>query len=244
MDQFSNEFASHWDELVGWDKRSVTDSSFLLKLIQKYDCRSVLDAALGTGFDSIELLKAGIKVKSVDVSQAMIDVAIKNAKSHNVELDVLCMDWIDLSRFISKKFDCVICLGNSLACEMDSDKRQAAIQNWSELLTDNGIIIVDRRNYEALIAGTYSSQRKGNYFGDTVKINFNKVTKEETIFSYTFADSQTFDLKMFPILDVEIREMFLNANLNPIEVFGDRILDHADDGVGFYLYVFRRINYA
>ncbi len=244
MDQFSGDFASHWDELVGWEKRSAADTSFLLSLIHKFDCKNVLDVALGTGFHSIKLLDAGLKVKSVDISPAMIEVAKKNAARNTVQLDVICADWIDLSKRVSEKFDCVICLGNSLACEMDSRKRQHSIKNWSEILTDDGIIIVDRRNYESILAGEYNLDTKGQYFGETVKITFNKITSSETIFSYTFSDGRTFNLTMFPILDQEMRSTFSNLDLRPVEIYGDRKLSYIGKDVAFYLYVFRKVKNA
>lgn len=241
MDQFSSDFASHWDELVGWEKRAEADTTFLLNLIRRFKCQSVLDVALGTGFHSIKLLQAGIKVKSVDLSLAMIDVAKRNGAAYGVELDVVCADWIDLTKKISEKFDCVICLGNSLACEMDALKRQQAVSNWAEMLSDNGIIVVDRRNYEAMLAGHYNRRSKGQYFGESVQITFSKLTPEETLFSYTFSDGRTFDLQMYPIMDHQMRSLFLNEGLKPAEVYGDRQLNQSGDDVGFYLYVFKKV---
>jgi glycine/sarcosine N-methyltransferase len=244
MDQFCSDFASHWDELVGWEQRSAADASFLLGLIQKFKCQKILDVALGTGFDSIKLLREGLQVTSVDISQAMIDVAKQNAARYSVQLDVICADWAHLTQSVSGKFDCVVCVGNSLACEMDSQKRQLAVTNWTELLSDDGVIILDRRNYEALLNGEYNVESKGQYFGETVKIAFSKITSDETVFSYTFSDGRTFDLKMFPILDGELKSIFSNAGLKPVEIYGDRKLSYHDKKVAFYLYVFRKIKNA
>lgn len=240
MDQFNIDFASHWDELVDWEKRSAADTFFLLNLIQKFDCRSVLDVALGTGFHSIKLLDSGLKVKSVDISIAMIEVAKKNAAQRYVELDVIAADWVDLDKHISEKFDCIICLGNSLACEMDAEKRQQAVRIWSELLNEGGIVIVDRRNYEAVLSGEYNISSKGQYFGENVKITPKKVAANETLFSYTFSDGRTFDLKMFPILGHELNSIFMNAGLEAVETFGDRVLSYTGKDVGFYYHVFRK----
>jgi glycine/sarcosine N-methyltransferase len=240
MDQFDQDFASHWDELVGWDKRAAADTGFLLGLINQFGCRSVLDVALGTGFHSIKLLSAGLRVKSLDISQSMIDVAKKNAANNGVKLDVACSDWVDMHKAIREKFDCVICLGNSLACEMDTGRRQIAIRNWSNALNEGGVVVVDRRNYEVLLSGERYSGSNGQYFGDSVKIGFNKVIADETEFSYTFADGRSFTLKMYPILDQEIRSMCRSAGLEAVEVYGDRKLGHQGKDVAFYTYVFRK----
>jgi len=240
MDQFSKEFASHWDELVGWEKRAAAETAFLSSLIEKFKCKNVLDVALGTGFHSIELLKQGVRVTSIDVSPAMIEVAKQNAKHHAVTLDVTCADWIDLDKKLSQKFDCILCLGNSLACEMDSVKRQKAVYNWERALSENGIIIVDRRNYEALLNHEYNFVSKGQYCGETVKITPSKIAADGTVFSYTFADGKTFQLNMYPLMSDQINELFLNAGCYPIELYGDQEPFRLNQKVGFYTYIFRR----
>jgi glycine/sarcosine N-methyltransferase len=240
MDQFSSEFADHWDELVGWEKRSTTEIAFLMGLLKKFNCRNVLDVALGTGFHSVELLKQGLRVKSVDVSPAMIKVADQNAKRHSVTLDVVCADWAELDRKIPQKFDCILCLGNSLACEMSPAKRQEAVRNWVNVLSENGIIIVDRRNYESLLSHNYNFSAKGQYSGKTVKITPTKVANDGTVFSYTFSDGKTFDLNMYPLLDQQIKDLFLAVNYRPVEVYGDQEFSRTGNDVSFYIYIFRR----
>lgn len=239
MDQFNKDFALHWDELVGWEERSMAETDFLLGIVRKFKCKNVLDVALGTGFHSIELLKRGVKVKSVDVSPAMIEVAKQNARHHSVELDVLCCDWGELEHKFSEKFDCILCAGNSLACEMDMVKRQQAILNWRSLLSENGVIMVDRRNYEALLSHNYNFSSKGQYFGHTVKIT-SKVTANETEFFYTFADGKTFKLQMYPLLEQDMTKLFVTAKLRLLEVYGDRVLSNAGNDIGFYLSIFGR----
>lgn len=240
MDQFDQEFATHWDELVGWDKRSAADKSFLLSLMRKYGCNRVLDVALGTGFHAINLVSEGLQVKALDISQSMIDVATRNAAKQGVQLEMVRTDWVDMHTTIREKFDCIICLGNSLACEMDARKRQVAVQNWSNALNEGGVVIVDRRNYETLLAGERYSRSNGQYFGETVTIEFTKIAGEETVFSYTFADGRTFTLRMFPILDQEMRTISLNAGLEVVEIYGDRKPSHQGNDVSFYTYVFRK----
>ena len=240
MDQFNEEFASHWDELVGWEKRSDFEITFLIDLLKKFNCKNILDVAVGTGFHAINFLKYPFLVTGVDISHAMIDIAKKNAIKHSVELDIICTDWTSLKDKVSKKYDCIICLGNSLACENDHNKRQLAIYNWSEVLTENGIIIVDRRNYEALLQGKNVINSKKLYCGKNVQINSDKVTNEKTVFSYTFPDKKIFKLQMYPILDHHIKTLFANADFTPVKIYGDRQLSFDENNVGFYHYIFKR----
>jgi SAM-dependent methyltransferase len=244
MDQFDSDFALHWDELVGWERRAAAETDFISGLLAKFGCKSVLDVALGTGFHSIELLKRGMRVKSVDVSPAMIEVARKNAVRHGVALDAACADWAELEKTVKGKFDSVLCLGNSLACEMDPGKRQQAVRNWGRVLSENGVVIVDRRNYETLLNNEYNFTAPGQYFGTSVKIASRKIAADGTIFSYTFSDGKTFKLDMYPLKGIALESLFRNADMGLIETYGDRQLDHTGKDVGFYTSVFGKSRHA
>jgi SAM-dependent methyltransferase len=239
MDQFSSAFAQHWDELVGWSKRANAEMIFLTTLLRKFRCASVLDVALGTGFHSIELIKRGFSVTGVDVSPAMISVARQNAIDHGVELNAICSDWIELRNKVPGTYDCVLCLGNSLACETDGYKRQQSVLMWKEMLSKNGVILVDRRNYEALLADEYNFNAPGQYFGESVKIDAEKVSDRESTFSYTFADGNTFSLDMYPLTNSELLMIFEEAGLTLVEMYGDRKLADQNKEIGFYLAVFK-----
>jgi glycine/sarcosine N-methyltransferase len=239
MDQFNNDFALHWDELVGWEARSAAETHFLLELLKKYNCKNVLDVSLGTGFHSIELLKHGLNVKSVDISPAMIAVANENARNNSVKLNSICADWAGLEHKFSETFDCILCLGNSLACEMSDSKRQEAVLSWTKLLSPNGVVLVDRRNYEALLKNTYNFSSKGQYFGNTVSIS-SKITNNETEFFYTFKDGKTFKLQMYPLLESDMARLFNASKSELIEFYGDRELSNSGDNVGFYLSIYRK----
>ena len=229
--------------MVGWNKRSDIDIALFLKLLQKFNCDSVLDVAMGTGFHSINFLQDGYSVTGIDKSQAMIDVAKKNALKYRVKLNTICTDWTDLRNKTLKQHDCIICLGNSLACENDPKKRQLAIHNWSEVLSDNGIIIIDRRNYEAILKKKNFINTRQQYCGESVTISPEKIAKDETVFSYTFLDGQSFKLQMFPILDDYIKSIFAKAGFTPIEIYGDHKLTFDKNTVEFYHYVFKRTKY-
>ena len=240
MDQFNHDFASHWDELVGWEKRSEENIMFIVKLLEKFNCNDILDVALGTGFHAISLLGLDFSVTGVDISQAMINIAKQNSIKHSVRLNVICSDWVNIQSKLHKKFDCIICLGNSFACENDKNKRKLSIENWSKLLNDNGIIIVDRRNYELLLKGDDIISSRKLYFGKSVKIVPKKITSCETIFHYSFSDGKTFKLQMYPILDNEIKSLFMHTGFSLVETYGDCKLIFDKTNVSIYHYIFRK----
>ena len=240
MDQFSESFASHWDDLVGWEQRSRIDIPFLVSILKNYNCKDLLDVAVGTGFHSINLLKKGFNLTASDISKSMLEVAKNNSKIHNVKLNLICSDWSHLFSANLKKFDCIFCLGNSLACENNYEKRESAILNWSKLLKDDGIIIVDRRNYEQILKNRQFSNSKKLYCGNNVNIKAEILNSENTVFSYEFLDGKKFFLQMYPLLDSHIKSLFAKQNLFPVELFGDYKLDFDMNNTNFYHYVFSK----
>jgi len=240
MNQFNLNFANHWDELVNWDEKIKNSGVFLPNLLKKLDCNKILDASLGTGFDSVTLIQNGFDVTSVDLSEAMIAIAKKNASKYSVTLNAIQSDWVDLDNKVTGKFDAVICLGNSFACEMDTNNRDISFRNWSQLIKPNGYLLVDRRNYESLLKKKYVDEMSSHYRGSTVKIKHEKVEENATIFSYTFSDGEKFALDMFPILDTEIQHLSKKNNLKLSQIYGDFLLKNIKDNVSFYLYVLRK----
>jgi SAM-dependent methyltransferase len=238
MDQFDGNFASHWDELVGWEARASEELPFLSKILKEHGCFSILDVALGTGFHSIILAKEGYALDACDISPAMVAVANENIKMNKVFVNASVADWSNLSEaYPSKQYDCIICLGNSFACETDIVARNLAVSNWTKLLSKKGIIIVDRRNYEAMLSGRYNNNPKGQYFGKDVRVVQELVNKKETLFRYIFPDKSEFTLAMSPILDSEMVELAEKNKLRINQVYGDRMIDNVGDQSAFYTYV-------
>lgn len=238
MDQFNEDFASHWDELVGWGNDSFKNIDFIKEILNRYNCKKILDVALGTGFHSVNLSTSGFDITAVDISEAMIMTAERNALNYKTKFKIICSDWVDLENKLEDKYDCIICLGNSLACENDLDKRRKSIANWIKLLKKNGIILVDRRNYELLLLGKDITKERTMYFGKEVKIIAEKVQKNDTVFSYEFKDGKKFKLRMHPITHNQMQNLFNQRELELVKVYKNyhSTFNEADTNVFHYIY--------
>ena len=64
-------------------------------------------------------------------------------------------------------FDALICMGNSFAHLPDTDGNQAvhyqAIQNFYDFLRPGGILIIDHRNYDHIVAGNKAPMKNIYY---------------------------------------------------------------------------------
>jgi len=128
--------------------------------------KTVLDAACGTGVDSILLLDAGYDVNSLDASDKMLKYALKTrwARRHEKNIENWQIgegDWLDLAHCEDSVthpeggYDAIICIGNSFAHLPDfagnQETHKLAINNFYQLIKPGGILIIDHRNYDYII---------------------------------------------------------------------------------------------
>lgn len=236
-DQFTKGFSEHWDELIDWKKRALSEANFIQKLLKKYKCHRILDVATGTGYDSIQLLISGFDVTSIDGSQNMLDIAEKNAKNYSVNLKSYLSKWGNTKNLLNQEYDAIICLGNSLACELDYNKRLAAIMDWSSLLKADGILLLDHRNYDSILTNGINGNGMHYYLGENVNIEATELSSDITNFRYSFKDGRMFNLNMYPLTLADISEIFKKGQFDQIQIFGDRVENYFADDVNFYLHV-------
>jgi glycine/sarcosine N-methyltransferase len=237
--QFDSKVALNWDKLINWDKRFKSEKNFLSKILKKNFCHKVLDVATGTGFDSILLCLQGFNLTSIDSSADMIAAAKNNFKKYKIKSNLELMDWKNLNK-INKKFDAIVCLGNSLACELDERLRFKAVYNFSRVLKKNGIVIIDHRNYEQYKKKIVKTKNY-YYLNSRVKISskiINHSNKKITLFKYSFSPKSNFYLKMFPIQLNYIYEVFKKNNFELINTYKDRKINCKNPS--FYLHVFKK----
>lgn len=60
------DFVERWDELIDWDGRAASEGRFFIDVLKRPRCHSVIDAACGTGFHSVQRLRTGFDVASVE----------------------------------------------------------------------------------------------------------------------------------------------------------------------------------
>ncbi|CAH0397396.1 unnamed protein product [Chilo suppressalis] len=166
-DQYADGKAARvWKKFIGdSNERTQNYKNFLIGLLRKNGCESVLDIACGTGIDSMMLVEEGFKVVSVDASDKMLKHALKARWDRRK--DPKYDEWIieeanwetlprDVSSFLpGKLFDAVICLGNSFAHLLDDDGDQRGqkmcLRNFAQCLKPGGLLFIDHRNYDAMI---------------------------------------------------------------------------------------------
>lgn len=230
-------FVEKWDELIDWEQRAKSEGRFFIDVLKARGKTSVLDVATGTGFHSVQLLKAGFDVFSADGSAEMLAKAFKNGVDNDVVLKTVHADWRWLNRDVHGKFDAVICLGNSFTHLFDEADRRRALAEFYAALKHDGILIIDQRNYDTILDDGFSTKHKYYYCGDKVSAEPVHVDDGLARFEYTFPDGSKHNLNMFPLRKDYTRGLLREAGFQQIHSYGDFLEEGEEANPDFFIHV-------
>ena len=147
---FYDRFASKYDVMIS-DKRYDEDLPFFNGIFKKHNVKSILDCSCGTGKHVIKFSQLGFEVTGSDVSIEMINKAKRNAELLGAGVDFVQADFKRLADVLDKKFDCVVCLGNSLNHESEEKGILSALRSMYDVLRNKGVVIIQIRNLPKLV---------------------------------------------------------------------------------------------
>jgi glycine N-methyltransferase len=167
--QYSDKVVAAYDMFIGPDQqRTDLYRNWLTNLLKSNNCHNILDAACGRGVDSVMLLEEGFNVMSTDGSYRMLMGAFKQRWERRKEpqFDNWVIEeasWLTLKEDLAEVkgkpaggFDAVLCLGNSLGHILDYDgaqtQQKTALVNLMSVLKPGGILLLDHRNYDEILA--------------------------------------------------------------------------------------------
>ncbi len=235
--EYVTDFVDKWDELIDWPRRAKNEGDFFLDTLRDYGVRTVLDVATGTGFHSVRLLQAGFDVVSVDGSPAMLCKAFENAKNNGFVMRTVHADWRWLNKDVHGNYDAVICLGNSFTHLFTERARRKALAEFYACLNHDGLLILDQRNYDAIMDHGYSSKHKYYYCGEAVCAEPDYVDDGLARFKYTFPDESEYFLNMYPLRKEYMRDLMSDVGFQNITTYGDFQDTHHEDKPDFFIHV-------
>jgi SAM-dependent methyltransferase len=235
--EFVNGFVERWDELIDWEARAKSEGHFFADVLNALGKVTVLDVATGTGFHSVRLMQAGFDVVSADGSPAMLAKAVENGRRRGLNLKAVHADWRELNRRIDGKFDAIICLGNSFTHLHDEGDRRIALAEFHVALHEDGILILDQRNYDAILDHGYTPKHRHYYCGARVTAVPEHVDDGLARFKYTFPDGRVYTLNMFPLRKNYVRGLIDEAGFGQISTYGDFLQDYRDNDPDFFIHV-------
>ncbi|XP_041467071.1 glycine N-methyltransferase-like isoform X2 [Lytechinus variegatus] len=139
-------------------ERSSKYNQWLLGVLQRKNCRRILDAACGTGVDSLFLLKHGMEVVSCDDAEAMLFYARSEKERLGLkDWEVKRANWLTLDKDLEGhgQFDAVLCLGSSILHLVDRPPElklhRQCLNNFQKFLKPGGLLLIDHRNIDSMM---------------------------------------------------------------------------------------------
>lgn len=235
--EYTESFVEKWDDLIDWDSRAESEGRFFIDILKERGKHKILDVATGTGFNSVQLLKAGFDVTSVDGSAEMLSKAFTNSRDHGFVMQTVHADWRWLNKDVHGKFDAIICLGNSFTHLFEERDRRRALAEFYAALKHDGILILDQRNYDAILDRGFSSKHKYYYCGDQVTAEPEHVDDSLARFQYTFPDKSVYHLNMFPLRKNYTRKLMHEIGFQKVDTYGDFQETYKDEEADFFVHV-------
>ncbi|MCY3671433.1 MAG: methyltransferase domain-containing protein [Alphaproteobacteria bacterium] len=230
-------FVEKWDELIDWMARAESEGQFFIDVLRARGKDTVLDVACGTGFHSVRLTEAGFNVTSSDGSATMLAKAFENARSRGLILKTVQADWRWLNRHIQGKYDAIICLGNSFTHLHEEQDRRRALAEFYAALKHDGMLILDQRNYDAMLDEGFSSKHKYYYCGDEVNAEPEYIDDSLVRMKYSFADGSDYTLNLSPIRKNYMRRLLGEAGFARVRTYGDFQETYAENEPDFFIHI-------
>jgi len=186
QDQYADgKAAKNWRLYIGEQSGRTTNyKNFLVNMLKEKNAVTIMDAACGTGVDSVMLIEEmgnnpGFHLTSCDFSDKMLKDALKTRWDRRREKPFF--DWvIEEGNWLTLKkdvpvpgfgFDAIICMGNSFPNLMDEEgdlrNQKIAIKNFYDMLKPGGILIIDHRNYDYILKHG-KSPNKNIYYNSSI----------------------------------------------------------------------------
>lgn len=235
--EYIGSFVDRWDQLIDWEGRKKSEGRFFIDALKEHGCKSVLDVACGTGFHSCRLLDEGFDVVSADGSPVMLAKAFENGLAHDQILRTVQADWRWLNRDVHRKFDAIICLGNSFTHLFSERDRRKALAEFYAALKHDGILILDQRNYDTILDDGFSSKHTYYYCGDQVKAEPEHVDEGLARFQYEFPNGDNFYLNMFPLRKDYTVKLMKDVGFQTVTTYGDFQETHKQEVPDFYIHI-------
>jgi SAM-dependent methyltransferase len=146
--QFYNRLAESFDVMTDWQSRLAFEMPFLESMLNRFNAKSVLDCACGTGWHAIEFARRGYRVGASDISATMIARAKENTHRENVNVEFQIAGFQSLRETFKEKFDAVFCLGNSFVHVLAEDAALESVKNMRDCLREGGVLVMHNLNYD------------------------------------------------------------------------------------------------
>jgi glycine/sarcosine N-methyltransferase len=167
----------------------------------------------------------------------MLAKAFENARECGYILRTIQADWRWLNRDVHDLYDAVICLGNSFTHLHSENDRRKSLAEYYATLRHDGMLILDQRNYDAILDKDIEPTHKYYYCGEDVTAEPEHVDSTLARFRYSFADGAVFHLNMFPLRKDYTQRLMKEVGFQTVTTYGDFQETYRDREPDFFVHV-------
>jgi len=203
-----------------------TEKTFLQKVFDKYQVKSALDCACGTGPHLRLLARMDIEVYGSDLSEVMLKVCRPQLAHSGIRATTKRVDYRCLEQAWSRQFDAILCMNQSIAHMHTREDLLTAFRSMHARLKDGGILIMTSGT-------THLTLEEGRRF-DLVDNNrdFTRILvrdREDGFQTYHYLEVYhssrrdemvTHSVRLRIILDDEYRELLDQAGFSQVHIYG------------------------
>ncbi len=240
-EEYDEDFVARWDRVVGWATRAKSEGTFFIDMLRGAGVTKVLDAATGTGFHSVALAEAGFDVTAVDGAPFMVEKARENLAARGLDVRCEVAGWRQIDSVVAGPFDAIVCLGNSFGHLFSEADLDAALAGFRRVLVPRGLLVLDQRNYDAILDGT-AVKTKQSYccVGDGATVTLDKLNDNRVRITYTLDGGDTVRwIETHPWRRRQIIRALEQAGFTGIETLGDYAPEFDPETVEFLVHVAR-----
>ncbi|MFZ5808734.1 MAG: class I SAM-dependent DNA methyltransferase [Chloroflexota bacterium] len=231
-------FSQDYDRFVNWSQRLEYELPFLEGFCQSLippegAAAKILDAACGTGMHAIALAERGYACAGADLSTAMVQRARQNAAMRGVSVRFETAGMGEMWKVFGEgSFEAALCLGNSLPHLLTAEALRDALVDFSRLLKRKGGLVIQNRNFEAVLSQQQRAMEPQSWKDDTGEwlflrfydfldnglIQFNVITLKRSEGGAWTQSWQSAMLK--PYRKAELESALIEAGFTNLQFFG------------------------
>jgi glycine/sarcosine N-methyltransferase len=153
-----------YDKMINWEQRLSQEIPFLKTLFCSHQANSILDLGAGTGRHSLALAQEGFEVVGVEPFPPFLKIARIQAQilqekliaeSRKPKIEFIPAEFSNLLKKVKKRFDALICLGNTLAHLPNLSALKKSCRDFFNLLLTKGIVVIQIIDAEAIPLNEY-----------------------------------------------------------------------------------------
>ena len=223
---FYEQIAPYYDYIFPADREQLE----FIKESAGEQPKKLLDIACGTGAYAINLAQAGFDIWATDIDAEMVRLAGKRAFERHASIKVLVSDMLRLDKYISDKFDCVYCIGNSIVHLGSREAILAAVIQMKERLNTDGSLLLQIINFDRILEkgitalpSIINSDMKLEFYRnyssdpDTGLIHFDTVLiVKNDIQEKRYVNR----INLFPLVASELKSILKSAGFSKISFYG------------------------